>query len=169
MQELASSRKISIVKTELMGKTHFTNDEIIAKMEQIVMRTKDETRIYVFIGERVALFDFVTTMDQMNLLKDQVDPYFVLAADTAFNLDEEQSCQKYIRIPDWEKMYNMSMVHSAFRSVMLVLPAHRDIKVDSKYRYVESTGQDTQSYSSQPCHQDCHEKHHASVHRRTIL
>ncbi len=115
--------------------------------------------VYVFMGDRGALLDFAMLLHEEATgggsgggggdgasAEAAVDPdseYAVLAADTAVDLGEESGdCQKYV-VPAWnwqwsETAADLARVHRAFRAVVMVLPAHIDVRLNQTYGCVPS-------------------------------
>lgn len=86
------------------------------------------------IGDRGAILDFVLLMKESGLL-DAEDEYAIVAADTSVSIGEDGNCQKYI-VPSWTvDQEDLATVHEAFRSVLMIVPTHKDARQDDKYRY----------------------------------
>ncbi len=91
--------------------------------------------MYVFIGDRGALLDFAMLLHERGLTPDE--EYVVVAADVDVDEGGGGDCQKYI-VPVWNEQWSkgpghLQRVHEAFRSVLMVLPAHRDARTDQTY------------------------------------
>ncbi len=76
--------------------------------------------------------DFALLLNSGGMLSN--GEYAVVAADMEVNLGEDGNCQKYL-VPAWNSAKDVREVHEAFRSVLLVLPAHKDARMDSTYKY----------------------------------
>ncbi|KAJ2939161.1 hypothetical protein O0L34_g8474 [Tuta absoluta] len=81
-QQMAAIKELAVSNGMTITAEHRFTDYIprkISEMERIVDQTYDKTRIYVFLGEHIALVDFVSVLQKKGLLKD--GHYAVIAVD----------------------------------------------------------------------------------------
>ncbi|XP_073822176.1 guanylyl cyclase at 32E [Musca autumnalis] len=130
IQELAESENFTI--------THFREisdyvpiDNTLIKMQKIIDETYTTTRIYVFIGEHIAMVDFVRCMQNRKLLED--GDYIIISVDDEIydskrrvNIMERNYLDPYIK-----KEKSKSLDKNSFRSVIKIsmsYPQNPDIR-----------------------------------------
>ena len=136
---MAVKNNISINHTETLPEYTVEHRNSLKK---IIENTKDLTRIYVFIGENVALLELMTQafgkLDEQG--KMNLDEYIIIAVDNSIddNLQAGVSeCNKYIAIPwvkaqrfrfyyspqtelEWERL------HQLYKSVLRIIPGRTE-------------------------------------------
>ncbi|XP_059220787.1 guanylate cyclase 32E [Stomoxys calcitrans] len=130
IQELAESENFTI--------THFRKisdyvpiENTLTKMQKIIDETYTTTRIYVFIGEHIAMVDFVRCMQMRKLLDD--GDYIIISVDDEIydskrrvNVMERTYLDPYIK-----KEKSKSLDKNSFRSVIkisMTYPQNPDIR-----------------------------------------
>jgi hypothetical protein len=110
-------------------------------IEDVVTRTKDTTRVYVFIGENLVLLHLMNTMEKMHD-KGKLDmkEYIVLAVDNSLDDDmgNVNECHRFIA-PPWSNAFNRRQnqtrlndptgMHNLYSSVLRIVPSVKDFRV----------------------------------------
>ncbi|XP_073998591.1 guanylyl cyclase at 32E [Rhodnius prolixus] len=100
----------------------------IAKMDRIVADTYQRTRVYVFVGEHIALVDFVKCLQKRGLLKN--GEYIVISVDDEiYHPERRRNIVQRDYLDPWILKRNNSSWSSedhilAFRSVLKLTPSH---------------------------------------------
>ena len=104
----------------------------------MVEKTKDQTRVYVFIGENVALLALMSLLGELQRAgRFQLQEYVILAVDNSMDddMDNVTECHQFIAAPwsrvlyqtksgsDWQELHNL------YRSVLRIVPGIKDFRV----------------------------------------
>ena len=135
-EALAPKSNISVNHTEILPAFYTTGYK--ERLKKIVEQTKDRTRIYLFIGENVALLALMKLLGEMEESGDfALKEYVILAVDNSIDdhMDNVTACHQFIAPPwssvlyhtksgsDWQKL------HTLYRSVLRIVPDVEDFKV----------------------------------------
>lgn len=106
-------------------------------LEQVVTKTKDSTRVYVFIGENVALLALMQLLGDLHHEgKFDLDQNVILAVDNSIDDDmdddENAKCHQFIAPPWSQVLYRISgsdwaKMHQLYRSVLRIVPMINDL------------------------------------------
>ena len=105
-------------------------------LKKVIEKTKDKTRVYVYIGENVALESLMQLLGDMH---DQnqfdLDENIILAVDNSDDdMDKETECHKFIAPPWSHVLYQtksgsaMDRTHQLYRSVLRIVPSIKDFR-----------------------------------------
>ena len=135
-QRFAIKHNISVNHTEIIP-DHLTRKETDRKLRQVIERTKENTRIYVFIGENFALLALMSLLGELHEegLFD-LDENIILAVDDSVDddMDNEADCHQFIAPPWSHILYHIKSssdwdrLHSLYRSVLRIVPGIKDFR-----------------------------------------
>lgn len=142
LQNLAATQNISVNHTEIIP-VHYTSG-YRETLLQVVEKTKDKTRVYVFIGENVALLALMSLLGDLH--EDQkfdLDQNIILAVDNSIDddmdNDDKAECHQFIA-PPWSRiLYHIKSgsdwdrLHQLYRSVLRIVPGISDFRLKKYY------------------------------------
>ena len=135
IKTLASKFNINVNRTLILP-DFYREDYKETFYQGFVQSTKDKTRIYVFIGENVALLDLMSFLGDLH---DKgalnLDDYIVLAVDNSIDdsmVDDNANteCHQFIA-PPWSKVIygsHSKRLARLYRSVLRIVPATKDFR-----------------------------------------
>ena len=137
-EALAPKSNISVNHTEILP-SHYKSDKgYKQRMKKIVEQTKDRTRIYLFIGENVALLALMKLLGEMDDAGEfTLKEYVILAVDNSIDdpMDNVTACHQFIAPPWISALYHTQSgsdwhrLHTLYRSVLRIVPDVEDFKV----------------------------------------
>ncbi|XP_039285437.1 guanylate cyclase 32E [Nilaparvata lugens] len=121
IKDLAVQYGLEVTGVYEFGKSKNYIPKYIAEMERIVIATYQTTRVYVFVGEHIALVDFVLCLQRQHLL--DLGEYIVISVDDEIYDPEHKSNIIQRRYLDPFIGVTKDNLHS-FRSVLKLTPSH---------------------------------------------
>ena len=133
---MAVKHNISVNHTEVLP--DYQSSHYRETLLQVIKKTKDKTRIYVFIGENVALLALMKLLGELHDNNEfNLDENIILAVDNSIDdvTDNDVECHQFIAPPwssflmhiktgsDWQRLHNL------YRSVLRIVPSFKDLKV----------------------------------------
>ena len=106
-------------------------------LKRVIEKTKDKTRIYVFIGENVALLSLMQLLGDMHDRNQfNLDENIILAVDNSDDdMEEESECHKFLA-PPWSDALShiksgsdTERLHQLYRSVLRIVPSVEAFRV----------------------------------------
>ncbi|XP_046802914.1 guanylate cyclase 32E [Lucilia cuprina] len=144
IQKLAEAENFTITHFKEIS-DYIPTEKTLIKMQKIIDETYTTTRIYVFIGEHIAMVDFVRCMQNRKLLQD--GDYIIVSVDDEIydskrrvNIMERNYLDPYIR-----KEKSKSLDKNSFRSVIKIsmsYPQNPNIRV-----HIDSNGDAEGNYT----------------------
>ena len=129
---------ISVNHTEILPSWFKSDKGYKERMRKIVEYTKDRTRIYLFIGENVALLALMKLLGEMDDAGEfTLKEYVILAVDNSIDdpMDNVTACHQFIAPPWIDALYHTQSgsdwhrLHTLYRSVLRIVPDVEDFKV----------------------------------------
>ncbi|PSN36852.1 Guanylate cyclase 32E [Blattella germanica] len=129
-QDLANVYNLNITDICHFSEADYVpTEQHILEMEDIVTRTYQRTRVYVFVGEHIALVDFVYCLQRLHLL--DKGEYIIISVDDEIydpdrrlNIVQREYLDPYLHNQNFKRK-----VILGFRSVLKLTPSHpRDPK-----------------------------------------
>ncbi|KAJ9578502.1 hypothetical protein L9F63_005231, partial [Diploptera punctata] len=123
--DLAKVYNLNITDTCQFSETDYVSTEQhILEMEDIVTRTYQRTRVYVFVGEHIALVDFVYCLQRLHLL-DKGDYIIISVDDEIYDPDHRLNIvqREYLDPHLHNQNFSEKMI-LGFRSVLKLTPSH---------------------------------------------
>ncbi|KDR24308.1 Guanylate cyclase 32E [Zootermopsis nevadensis] len=125
VKDLASVYNLNITDIYHFSETDYVSTEQhILEMEDIVTKTYQRTRVYVFVGEHIALVDFVYCLQRLHLL-DKGEYIIISVDDEIYDPDHRLNIvqREYLDPYLYNRNFSRKII-LGFRSVLKLTPSH---------------------------------------------